>query len=50
MAKVHDFKLAFTRIIEPTGGAGVEPATLEDAAHFVGLLRPWLASISTHRN
>jgi hypothetical protein len=42
MAKVHDFKLAFTRIIEPTGGPGVEPATLEDAAHFVGLLRPWL--------
>jgi hypothetical protein len=39
MAPVQDFKLALTRVIEPTGGPGVELATLEDAARFVGLLR-----------
>ena len=28
----HDFKLALTRVTEPTGGPGAEFATLEDAA------------------
>jgi hypothetical protein len=41
MSKAHDFKLALTRVIEPTGGPGAELVTLEDAARFVGLLRPW---------
>jgi hypothetical protein len=39
MARAHDFNRALTRTIEPTGGPGVELATLEDAARFVGLLR-----------
>jgi hypothetical protein len=34
-------KLALSRVIEPTGGPGVELATLEDAARFVALLRPF---------
>ena len=37
----YDFKLALTRVIEPTGGPGTELATLEDAARFVDLMRPW---------
>ena len=37
MAPAPDFKLALTRVIEPTGGPGGELATLEDAARFVGL-------------
>ena len=41
MAPAHDFKLALTRVIEPTGGPGAELVTLEDAARFVGLMRPW---------
>ena len=41
MAPAHDFKLALTRVIEPTGGPGAELATLEDAARFIGLMRPW---------
>jgi len=41
MPKAHDFKLAPTRVIEPTGGPGAELVTLEDAARFVGLMRPW---------
>jgi hypothetical protein len=41
MSKVYDFKLALTRMIEPTGGPGAELVTLEDAARFVGLMRPW---------
>jgi len=32
---------ALARVIEPTGGPGAELATLEDAARFVGLMRPW---------
>jgi hypothetical protein len=40
MAKAYDF------IIEPTGGPGVEPATLENAAQLVGLLRPWLGVLT----
>jgi hypothetical protein len=39
MAQAPNFKLALTRVIEPTSGPGVELATLEDAARFVGLLR-----------
>jgi len=30
MTRAHDFKRALTRTIEPTGGPGVELATLED--------------------
>jgi hypothetical protein len=41
MPPAYDFKLALTRVIEPTGGPGAELATLEDAARFVGLMRPW---------
>jgi hypothetical protein len=41
MSPVYDFKLALTRVIEPTGGPGAELATLEDAARFVGLMKPW---------
>ena len=41
MAPAYDFKLALTRVIEPTGGPGAELATLEDAARFVGLMKPW---------
>jgi hypothetical protein len=41
MAPAYDFKLALTRVIEPTGGPAFELATLEDAARFAGLMRPW---------
>jgi len=41
MSKAHDFKLALKRVTEPTGGPGAELVTLEDAARFVGLMRPW---------
>jgi hypothetical protein len=41
VAKAADFKLALTRVIEPTCGPGVEFATLEDVARFIGLLKPW---------
>ena len=44
MAPAYDFKLALTRVIEPTGGPGAELVTLEDAARFVGLMRPWRQS------
>jgi hypothetical protein len=40
----YDFKLALTRVIEPTGGPGAELATLEDATRFVGLMKPWRQS------
>jgi hypothetical protein len=41
MGPEYDFKLALTRVIEPTGGpVVVELATLEDAARFVGLMKP----------
>jgi len=36
MAPQYDFELALTRKIEPTGGPGIELATLADAARFVG--------------
>jgi hypothetical protein len=38
-AQKHDFSLEPTRVIEPKGGPGVELATLEDAAHFMGKMR-----------
>jgi hypothetical protein len=41
MAPAYDFKLALTRVIEPTEGPGAELATLEEAARFVGLMKPW---------
>jgi hypothetical protein len=41
MTPEYDFKPALTRVIEPTGGPGAELATLEDAARFVGLMKPW---------
>ena len=37
----HDFSLELTRVIEPKGGPGVELATLEDAARFMGKMRPF---------
>jgi hypothetical protein len=40
MTTSPDFKRALTRVIEPTGGPGVELVTLEDAARFVGMLKP----------
>jgi hypothetical protein len=41
MSEAHDFKLALTRVIEPTGGPGAELATLEDAARFIALMKPF---------
>ena len=41
MAHAPNFKLALTRVIVPTGGPGGKLSTLEDASHFVGLLRSW---------
>jgi len=41
MPPAYDFKLALTRAIEPTGEPGAELATLEDAARFLGLMKPW---------
>jgi hypothetical protein len=38
---LHDFSLELTRVIEPKEGPGVELATLEDAARFMGHMRPW---------
>jgi hypothetical protein len=37
----HDFSVKLTRVIEPNGGPGVELATLEDAARFMGKMRPF---------
>jgi hypothetical protein len=37
----QDFSLKLTRIIEPKEGPGGELATLEDAARFMGHMRPW---------
>jgi hypothetical protein len=44
MAPQYDFKLALTRVIEPTGGPGMELATLADAARFVGQMKPFRQS------
>jgi hypothetical protein len=37
----HDFSLQLTPVIEPKEGPGVELGTLEDAARFMGHMRPW---------
>jgi hypothetical protein len=37
----HDFSLKLGRVIERKGGPGVELATLEDAARFMGKMRPF---------
>jgi hypothetical protein len=37
----HDFSLKLSCVIEPKGGPGVEFATLEDAARFMGKMRPF---------
>jgi hypothetical protein len=37
----HDFSGMLTRVIEPKGGPGIELATLEDAARFMGKMRPF---------
>jgi hypothetical protein len=41
MARVPNFKLALTRTIEPTAGPGAELLTIEDAALFLGKMKPW---------
>jgi hypothetical protein len=41
MTPEYDFKLALTRVIEPTGVAGIELGTLADAARFVGRMKPF---------
>jgi hypothetical protein len=41
VSKAYDFKLALTRVIEPSRGPGAELATLEDAARFIGQMKPW---------
>jgi hypothetical protein len=41
MSKACDFKLALTRVIEPTRGPRAELATLQDAARFIGQMKPW---------
>jgi hypothetical protein len=41
MSKSPDFKRALTRVIEPTGGPGALLETIEDAARFLGRMRPW---------
>ena len=35
------FPSKLSRRIEPAGGPGVELVTLEDAARFMGHMRPW---------
>ena len=41
MLPAYDFKLALTRVIEPTRGPRAELATLQDAARFIGQMKPW---------
>jgi hypothetical protein len=41
MTKVHDFKLALSRVIKPKGGPGVNLTTLVDAARFLGQIKRW---------
>ena len=40
MLPAYDFKLALTRVIEPTRGPGAELATLQDVARFIGQMKP----------
>ena len=37
----HDFSLKLTPVIEPKEGPGVDLATPEDVARFMGHMRPW---------
>jgi hypothetical protein len=37
----HNFQHRLARTIEPTGGPGAELVTLEDAARFISLMKPW---------
>jgi hypothetical protein len=41
MTPEYDFKLALTRVIEPTGAPGIELAALANAARFVGRMKPF---------
>jgi hypothetical protein len=41
MTHATNFKLALTRKTEPTAGPGVALATLEDAARFIALMKPF---------
>jgi hypothetical protein len=36
-----NFQHRLARIIEPAGGPGVELVTLQDAARFISLMKPW---------
>jgi hypothetical protein len=41
MPPAYDFKLALTRVIELTRGPRAELARLQDAARFIGQMKPW---------
>jgi hypothetical protein len=41
MTKPPDFKRLLAHPIKPTGGPQVLLVTLEDAARFIGLMKPW---------
>jgi hypothetical protein len=41
MPPAYDFKLALTRVIEMARGPRAELATLQDAARFIGQMKPW---------
>ena len=41
MLPTYDFKLALTRVIELTRGPRAELARLQDAARFIGQMKPW---------
>jgi hypothetical protein len=40
-AKASDFKRLLTHPIKPVGGPEVLTVTLEDAAKFIGVMKPW---------
>jgi hypothetical protein len=41
MRRMHDFKVALSRVIKPKGGPGVNLTTLGDAARFLGHIKRW---------
>ena len=41
MLPAYDFKLALTRVIEPTRGPRAESATLQERACFIGQMKSW---------
>jgi len=45
MAPAYDFKLALTRLIEPTGGPGIELGTLEDVRWSNKTMAPGAAAL-----